>query len=1014
MNKGSRKKGTSKGPSPREVETPLEGLREKDASLRQRAEEISLLYQINLALTSGQDLYHALRAFVKELKRVMVVDAFHIGFYDPQTDLFTYSLFLNLGEDLQLPPRSLKESPGLTWEVISGKKTLYLPDVTDPQTKKQHNILVVREVGIRSYIGIPLLLQDRVIGVMSVQSLQPEAYTASQIRLLETLATQVASTVEKGRLLDQLKGELEERRKVETSLRQREAMLEAVTFAAEQFLKTSDWHVNIGNVLELLGKTINVSHCYLFEHHPGQDGHEVSSLRYEWAAPGIKVTVNDPAYQAHPVRNDPGTTDEILKRGDTFVATASAFPLLERERLKVLGIKAMMEAPVFVDGRWWGTIGADDMTEERDWSPAEVDVIRAAANVLGAAIKRQSDETALQSELNERRHVEVNLRQRESILEVVAEAANRLLKSSDWKSEIDSILESLGETINASHAFLFENHQREDGTLVTSMRFEWTALGIPTDLGIATYQNVPLKEEDFEGWYEVMSIGLPYLGDLQHAPEEDLHFLQARGMKALLDVPIYVNGAWWGTIGFDDVDHVRVWSNAEVDALVVAANILGAAIQRQSVDAELRMREQNYRALYEMAEKQTQELALLGNVRNVMSQELDLSSLLRSVVEAVAESFGYALVSVYLLEESELVLQHQVGYERVIKRISIENGVSGRVVLTGKPIFLEDVRSDPEFIGTIENIVSEICVPLFDEGRVVGVLNVESTQGVRLTHTDLKLLDALSQHIGIAIGRARLYTNVQRELEARKQAEIEREKLIAELAAKNAELERFTYTVSHDLKAPLFTIRGFLGYLEKDLLAGDHDRFQKDAQRIAEATEKMQQLLNDLLELSRVGRLMNEPKEIQLNELVRDVLALLQGQVQEKGVVVQVEENLPRIFADRQRISEVLQNLVDNAVKFMGNQPNPRVEIGQAGDENGMPVLFVRDNGMGISSDHFERVFGLFNKLDPKTEGTGIGLALVKRIIEFHGGRIWVESEPGKGSTFFFTLPSQPVSDSVL
>lgn len=243
---------------------------------------------------------------------------------------------------------------------------------------------------------------------------------------------------------------------------------------------------------------------------------------------------------------------------------------------------------------------------------------------------------------------------------------------------------------------------------------------------------------------------------------------------------------------------------------------------------------------------------------------------------------------------------------------------------------------------------------------------------------------------------------------------MQRKQLIAELAAKNAELERFTYTVSHDLKSPLFTIRGFLGYLEKDLLDGDHARFKADAQRIAEATEKMQQLLNDLLELSRVGRLMDEPVEIRLNELVHDVLTLVAGQIHDRGVEVRVQENLPIVHADRQRVMEVIQNLVDNAVKFMGAQSTPRVEIGWAGAENGMPVIFVRDNGIGISDNHFERVFGLFNKLDPRSEGTGIGLALVRRIIEFHGGRIWVQSEPGAGSTFFFTLPAQPLPDSVI
>jgi signal transduction histidine kinase len=128
-----------------------------------------------------------------------------------------------------------------------------------------------------------------------------------------------------------------------------------------------------------------------------------------------------------------------------------------------------------------------------------------------------------------------------------------------------------------------------------------------------------------------------------------------------------------------------------------------------------------------------------------------------------------------------------------------------------------------------------------------------------------------------------------------------------------------------------------------------------------------------------------------------------------RGVQVAIAPDLPTVYGDRARLVEVVQNLVDNACKFMGDQAEPRIEIGQRGaqaDADGKPVLFVRDNGIGIEPQYQDRVFGLFNKLDAHTEGTGVGLALVKRIVEVHGGRIWVESQGvGKGSTFCFTLP---------
>jgi signal transduction histidine kinase len=247
-----------------------------------------------------------------------------------------------------------------------------------------------------------------------------------------------------------------------------------------------------------------------------------------------------------------------------------------------------------------------------------------------------------------------------------------------------------------------------------------------------------------------------------------------------------------------------------------------------------------------------------------------------------------------------------------------------------------------------------------------------------------------------------------RDVSLSKWAESERERLIDELEFKNAELERFTYTVSHDLKSPLITIKGFLGFVREDTEQGNMRRLHTDIQRINDAADKMQNLLNDLLELSRIGRLNNKSELISMNELINDVLELLHGRIHAGNVTVQVDEQLPSVFGDRQRILEVFQNLVDNAAKFMGNQPTPCIEIGVRGEVDGMPIFLVRDNGIGIEAAYKEKIFGLFDKLDARTEGTGIGLALVKRIVEFHGGRIWMESELGKGATFFFTLPTKP------
>jgi signal transduction histidine kinase len=251
---------------------------------------------------------------------------------------------------------------------------------------------------------------------------------------------------------------------------------------------------------------------------------------------------------------------------------------------------------------------------------------------------------------------------------------------------------------------------------------------------------------------------------------------------------------------------------------------------------------------------------------------------------------------------------------------------------------------------------------------------------------------------------------VARDVTRRNRVEAEREALIKELEAKNAELERFTYTVSHDLKSPLVTIQGFLGYLERAAGSGDAARLRSDIARIRDAAGKMGRLLDDLLKLSRVGRQLNPPQDVPFADIVRDALALTEGTLAARGVRVEVAPDLPVVRADRVRLVEVLQNLLENAAKFMGSRSDPRIVVG-ARQGDGGPTLFVQDNGIGIRPEYHEKVFGLFETLDARAEGTGVGLALVARIVDAHGGRVWVESEgPGRGSTFCFTLGAPPAA----
>ena len=155
---------------------------------------------------------------------------------------------------------------------------------------------------------------------------------------------------------------------------------------------------------------------------------------------------------------------------------------------------------------------------------------------------------------------------------------------------------------------------------------------------------------------------------------------------------------------------------------------------------------------------------------------------------------------------------------------------------------------------------------------------------------------------------------------------------------------------------------------------------------------------------------LSPPTELDLGEAAAEAVALLRGRLDAGHVEVEIAGDLPPVRADRLRLVELLQNLIDNATRFMGDQPQPGIHVGWRSEPE-EPVFFVRDNGVGIDPAHHDRVFGLFDKLDPRTEGTGVGLALARRIVEVHGGRVWIESEGlGYGTTVCFTLPGPPVA----
>ncbi|MBI1889680.1 MAG: HAMP domain-containing protein [Burkholderiales bacterium] len=340
-----------------------------------------------------------------------------------------------------------------------------------------------------------------------------------------------------------------------------------------------------------------------------------------------------------------------------------------------------------------------------------------------------------------------------------------------------------------------------------------------------------------------------------------------------------------------------------------------------------------------------------------------------------------------------------------LQRLSRAISYAGIVVLVMAAALAAGVKISARLQGTIS-------APLMEIARVAQAVIEKKDYALRAKKISDDEIGQLAEAFNLMLSYiqerdARLLAanrSLQAEIDERRQAQEALKHNMQELARSNAELEQFAYVSSHDLQEPLRMVASYTQLLEKRYAERFDEKGLTYLHYIVDGARRMQQLIDDLLMFSRVGTRGKELRPISAREPFSAALQNLKAAIQESRASI-TGNDLPQVMGDITQLTQLFQNLISNAIKFTKQGMTPQIHI-QVTDQNEFWLFAVKDNGIGIDHDHFERIFVIFQRLHGRTEypGSGIGLAICKKIIERHGGRIWVESQPDKGSTFYFTL----------
>ncbi len=744
-----------------------------------------------------------------------------------------------------------------------------------------------------------------------------------------------------------------------------ERILQAVALAAEKFLRDSAWDIDLPNILGQLGEAADVSRVYIFENHTAPDGTLLTSQRYEWTAPGITPQLDNPDLQDVPwLEAGFGRWYETLQRGGLIYGHIREFPPSEQAILFAQDIQSILVVPIFVGDQWWGFIGFDECRYERNWTLSEIEALRTAANILGAALQRYQAEKKAAHHTRE--------------LQVMGDILDALNATPDVQRAFGDIAEGLRHLTQCDRVSLTLLERDNRYFRIIALDQKSTALD----------QGIPVPVSNTSAADDILAGRLHLTPDireeLDHPSERVLY---EAGYRSRVNIPLRVEGRVLGTLNLAWYTY-HGYKNANLNLLSHIAHAVALAIERTRFFRAEAQRREEAETLYQAA--------------TALTTHLNPEDVLELILEHLAKVVHYDSATVFLRREGHLAAVAWRGFPenhtKSMEQYPLTNPLFQQIMRTREPIVLHDASQDPRFEnwGTTYTIRGWIGAPLIVRDKVIGFLTLDNAEAGAYGEQEVKLVQAFAIQAAIALENAHLYQkvlNTNRELE-------EALKVRTELV----------HNVSHELRTPLTLILGLAELLEMSPdLQNTSESTRRTVRSLVREAKHLRHLVNQVISLKRLEQQHMRRQSIDVREWLIHVATAWQSVMASNGHILRLDiaADVQTVEGDIEYLRQVVNNLLDNAHKY---SPAGSTIWLRAWQDEEQVFIAVSDEGIGVPADALERIFDQFYRVERKEnythKGLGMGLALCREIVERHGGRIWAENRPnGSGLTVTFTLP---------